>query len=406
MKRFFAAIAALFLSSQAHAQGGSSNPTAASIATALGYTPASLSANTFSAPQTITSGIISASVPALDVTQTWNNGAVAFTGLKQNITNTASSSSSLLIDLQIDGASAVKFGLDNAYWKTVTSIGPTAYKSTVDYEVRDVNGDLYTEIRVAGATNPTANFLAAYTVDSLGFIEQWTQAGASSIDVSPKPTDGSSTSLVSLNRNTSTSGNSGLNIYQGNATASLNTHLSGKPAINSYIAALSGNGKVGIGLAAPLTTLHVENDRGATTKEILRLTDSAGGTALGLSLGYSDSGSTDAYVYNRYATSTAALSVGFGTTMGSGVVQRMTADLKAAFAGSIMVGSLVNLTLTAGAIGMAKIAASASAPGAAGGKVELVCGTNAGTAKLVAYAGTSGTAATILDNIGAGVSGC
>lgn len=64
------------------------------------------------------------------------------------------------------------------------------------------------------------------------------------------------------------------------------------------------------------------------------------------------------------------------------------------------------LTLTTGAVGLSKMTASASAPGAAGGKLELVCGTNAGTAKLVAYAGTSGTAVTVLDNIGAGVTGC
>lgn len=64
------------------------------------------------------------------------------------------------------------------------------------------------------------------------------------------------------------------------------------------------------------------------------------------------------------------------------------------------------LTLTAGAFGLPKMTASASAPGATGGKIELVCGTNAGSAKLIAYAGTSGTAVTILDNIGSGVSGC
>lgn len=74
--------------------------------------------------------------------------------------------------------------------------------------------------------------------------------------------------------------------------------------------------------------------------------------------------------------------------------------------GGFQLGSNTALTLTSGALGLAKIAASASAPGAGGGKVELVCGTNAGTAKLVAYAGTSGTATLILDNIGAGVTGC
>lgn len=65
-----------------------------------------------------------------------------------------------------------------------------------------------------------------------------------------------------------------------------------------------------------------------------------------------------------------------------------------------------SLTTTAGAVGLSKMTASGSAPGAGGGKLELVCGTGAGTAKLVAYAGTSGTAATVLDNIGSGVTGC
>lgn len=64
------------------------------------------------------------------------------------------------------------------------------------------------------------------------------------------------------------------------------------------------------------------------------------------------------------------------------------------------------LTLTTGAVGLSKMTASASAPGAGGAKLELVCGTNAGTAKLIMYAGTSGTAVTVLDNVGAGVTGC
>lgn len=59
-----------------------------------------------------------------------------------------------------------------------------------------------------------------------------------------------------------------------------------------------------------------------------------------------------------------------------------------------------------GSIELTKRTASASAPGAGFGKLELVCGTNAGTAKIIAYAGTSGTAVTVLDNIGAGVTGC
>jgi len=53
---------------------------------------------------TLAGGTLTASAP-MTLTQTWNNGAVAFTALKVNATNTASSSSSLLIDLQVGGAS-------------------------------------------------------------------------------------------------------------------------------------------------------------------------------------------------------------------------------------------------------------------------------------------------------------
>ena len=72
---------------------------------------------------------------------------------------------------------------------------------------------------------------------------------------------------------------------------------------------------------------------------------------------------------------------------------------------SIDVGQAV-LSLVTGEIGLGKIAASGSAPGAAGIKLEAVCGTNAGTAKIIVYGGTSSAATTLLDNIGAGVSGC
>lgn len=46
--------------------------------------------------------------------------------------------------------------------------------------------------------------------------------------------------------------------------------------------------------------------------------------------------------------------------------------------------------------------ASGTAPGAGSIKLEVVAGTNAGTCKIIAYAGTSTTASTVLDNIGSG----
>ena len=56
------------------------------------------------------SDTVTASTPVLDLTQTWNSGGVTFTGLKFNVTNTASATGSLLLDLQV-GASS-KFAVD------------------------------------------------------------------------------------------------------------------------------------------------------------------------------------------------------------------------------------------------------------------------------------------------------
>jgi hypothetical protein len=57
---------------------------------------------------------------------------------------------------------------------------------------------------------------------------------------------------------------------------------------------------------------------------------------------------------------------------------------------------------TIGEIYMTKSAFGASAPGANQMKFGVLAGTNAGTCKLIAYAGTSATPVTIVDNVGAG----
>jgi hypothetical protein len=59
-------------------------------------------------------GTLTASAPVLDLSQTWNNAGVTFTGLRVNVTNTASGSSSLLADFQVGGTSVLKIGPDGA----------------------------------------------------------------------------------------------------------------------------------------------------------------------------------------------------------------------------------------------------------------------------------------------------
>lgn len=65
----------------------------------------------------ITGATVTTSQPLLNLAQTWNAGAVTFTGLKLNVTDTTSASASLLLDLQV-GASS-KFSVTKAGALTV-----------------------------------------------------------------------------------------------------------------------------------------------------------------------------------------------------------------------------------------------------------------------------------------------
>jgi hypothetical protein len=57
-------------------------------------------------------------------------------------------------------------------------------------------------------------------------------------------------------------------------------------------------------------------------------------------------------------------------------------------------------------LAIARTTAGNNAPGVGGGKIGFVCGTNAGTLKLITWGGSSVTPVTIVDNIGGGASGC
>lgn len=56
-------------------------------------------------PITATGGTVTASTPTLNATQTWNSAGTTFNGLFLNVTDTASASTSLLANLQINGSS-------------------------------------------------------------------------------------------------------------------------------------------------------------------------------------------------------------------------------------------------------------------------------------------------------------
>lgn len=63
------------------------------------------------ATATLSGGALTASAP-MTLEQTWNNAGVTFTGLKVNVTNTASASGSLLADVQVGGSSRLQVRAD------------------------------------------------------------------------------------------------------------------------------------------------------------------------------------------------------------------------------------------------------------------------------------------------------
>jgi hypothetical protein len=86
--------------------------------------------------------------PVLNLSQTWNNAATTFTGLKLNVTNTASAAGSNLLDLQVGGTRQVSIdavGLVELAGSTVSggiSFGSKQYgfQSAFDWTFKNPNG--------------------------------------------------------------------------------------------------------------------------------------------------------------------------------------------------------------------------------------------------------------------------
>lgn len=102
------------------------------------------------------SGTVTANAPVIDITQTWNNAAVAFTALRVNVTDTASLSGlsgTNLIDLQVGGASRFRVAKDGGVWLQNTITVPAG--SSIQWSGR---GDIFAAANgVFGIRNATAN---------------------------------------------------------------------------------------------------------------------------------------------------------------------------------------------------------------------------------------------------------
>ena len=81
---------------------------------------------------TLTGGTQTTSQPVIDATQTWNAAGVTFTGIKFNVTDTASAAGSLLMNLQVGGAT--RFSVQkNGLVSINTGIGGSGYVSVSSF---------------------------------------------------------------------------------------------------------------------------------------------------------------------------------------------------------------------------------------------------------------------------------
>ena len=108
---------------------------------------------------TLTGATVSTSQPVLNLSQTWNAGAVTFTGLKFNATDTASASGSLLLDLQVGSNS--KF--------SVTKAGALFVSNVLTSSLSDTKLDLGSQrlvLDTATGIGLSRNYLLGWNVAS------------------------------------------------------------------------------------------------------------------------------------------------------------------------------------------------------------------------------------------------
>ena len=114
--------------------------------------------DSFSGAVDITTPALSAADTVLNIASTWNNGSNKFDAIKVNVTNTASANTSLLMDLQVGGASKFKVGLDG----TVTTPGDLDLTGDVT-----IGGDLAVNGGDITSTAATFNLLIQLVVQQL-----------------------------------------------------------------------------------------------------------------------------------------------------------------------------------------------------------------------------------------------
>jgi hypothetical protein len=189
-------------------------------------------------------------------------------------------------------------------------------------------------------------------------------------------------------------GNAGVRAYDGGAASVASTTATGNTGWG-YIAQSQG-------FVDDTSTTGANNGSGNSSTGLVAATLSVGGTTIGATGAVQTAGAVNgsnasAFNLRNTASSTTVPTVNphrADTSSGLGGAQGAPSIITGGAEQAIFPG--------AGVQKMPKGTDPGTAPGAGFARFQWVTGTNAGTAKLVAYAGTSTTPTTIIDNVGGG----
>ena len=95
--------------------------------------PTQAVATTLLGSTSLTGATLTADAPVLNLTQTWNNAAVTFTGIKYNATSTASATASLLMDLQLAGSSKFRVRKDGYAFASFMTVASGAEEVNLNF---------------------------------------------------------------------------------------------------------------------------------------------------------------------------------------------------------------------------------------------------------------------------------
>lgn len=141
---------------------------------------------------------VTTSTPMLNLSQTWNNAAITFTGISANITKTAAGASSKIMDLQLNGSSVFTvnsantgdlFTVLNSSAVTMFGVSDTAVTVNKDLNIGDA-------INVV-VNNTTGTKIGTATGQKLGFFNATPVVQRSTTGTTTGFTAGAGTAVLS-----------------------------------------------------------------------------------------------------------------------------------------------------------------------------------------------------------------